>query len=96
MVATAQPAAPVFVYASLGAGNLTIGTCTVWLDPAFFLFGSTVADANGDAQVGYAIPNDVSLEGLAVTWQAASLVAGGPLFGFLELSNGVTTLLATR
>jgi hypothetical protein len=29
-------------------------------------------------------------------WQAAEVVAGGPLFGFLNLSNGIELLLATR
>lgn len=96
LVATTQPLAPMFLYASIGANNSTIGSCTIYLDTGFFLFSSTVADGSGNAQVGYAIPNDPSLECLDVTWQAASLVNGGPLFGLLELSNGVTTLLATN
>ncbi|MBL9076295.1 MAG: hypothetical protein JNL08_02250 [Planctomycetes bacterium] len=95
LVAT-QPAAPVFVYAALGADDIAFGACHVYVDAGFFLFGSTLADGNGDAQVGYAIPNDLALEGLEVTWQAAVAIAGAPLLGFLELSNGLTTTLGTR
>lgn len=90
---TTQPASPAFVFASLGGDNVLFSGCNVYVDAGFFLFGSTTADGAGFAQVPFPIPLDLSMDGLHVTWQAAAAINGAPFLGFLELSNGIETVL---
>lgn len=96
LTVTTQPAATAFVHASFGSDNVLFSGCNVYLDPNFFLIGSTTADGSGAAQLAFPLPPDLSLDGLHLTWQAAVTMSGGPFLGFLELSNGIETILACR
>jgi hypothetical protein len=90
-------AAPVLVYAALGPANTLLAPgCTLYLDGTAVLHQALVANASGGALSTFPIPPNPALEGTVLRWQAAEVVAGGPLFGFLNLSNGIELLLATR
>ena len=91
-----QPSATAFVHVAFGDDNVLFSGCNVYLDPNFFLIGSTTADGSGAAQLAFPLPPDLSLDGLHLTWQAAVTMSGGPFLGFLELSNGIETILACR
>ena len=91
------PSAAVGVFASFGAGNTLLAPgCVAYLADPIVPYGVFVADGSGLAVAPWAIVNDVSMEGLVIDWQAAELVTGGPLWGFLALSNGLEILIATR
>jgi len=93
----AHAGAPVVVYASLGSGNTVVAPgCTAWVTSQFVSHGSWVADGNGLVTAPLPIPNSLALEGTVIGWQAAEIVLGGPLFGFVALSNGVEILIAAR
>jgi hypothetical protein len=64
--------------------------CTLFIDPAnAIVHGTFGSDGQGIAQVPFAVPNDPSLEGVGLTFQAVELVTGGPLYGLGELSNAL-------
>ncbi|MBM3972888.1 MAG: hypothetical protein FJ301_02160 [Planctomycetes bacterium] len=89
--------APVVVFASLGADNAAVAPgCFRYVDAGFVMHGAYVANAGGQTVAPFAIPNALALDGTAVTWQAAQIVAAGPLLGFLALTNGVGIVVAAR
>lgn len=86
------------VLVSLQTGNTTLGNgCTLWLDASSAIaVGTFGANAQGVATVPFGVPNDVSLEGASVAFQAATLVSGGPLFGQIALSNGMRVRIGNQ
>lgn len=91
-----QPSATAFVHVAFGDDNVLFSGCNVYLVPTLYLVGSATADGSGLAQVPFPIPLDLSLDGLHLAWQAAMMGNGGPFLGFLELSNGIETILGCR
>jgi hypothetical protein len=89
------PSATIAMFASFGPipAEIVPG-CFVYLASPIS-YGVFFADAAGHAVAPFPIANDVSMNGLAIDWQAAEVVAAGPLWGFLELSNGLEILIST-
>lgn len=85
------PNGSIAMLVSILSGNTQLGNgCTLFLDvPSSVAHGSFGANAQGVATVPFGVPNDLSLEGASLTFQAAELVSGGPLYGQIELSNGL-------
>jgi hypothetical protein len=98
LTATAAPNAGVFVFTALGTASLPLAPgCTQYLDSASLVtHGLFVASAAGLAQIPAPIPAALALDGLPVSWQAAEVVTGGPVFGEFALSNGLQTILGCR
>lgn len=97
MHVTAAPSTPVVVLAALGADNSPVAPgCLRYVDSTFVAHGVYVTDGAGLATAPLPIPSTITLEGIVLDWQAIEAVAGGPLLGFLALSNGVEILVATR
>ncbi|MCU0867076.1 MAG: hypothetical protein MUC36_25110 [Planctomycetes bacterium] len=93
----ATPFAPVIVYGAAGAAaTLLAPGCTLYLDNPVVTHGVHTANAAGQVLSPLAIPNSPALEGTRLAWQAVEVTAGGPVFGFLALSNGIETLVAVR
>ena len=90
---TTTPGAALFLFYSFGGANVPIAPgCIQFLDlQSFGVFGYLVADGAGVAQAPVPIPDVPALDGLSLFWQAAQAVSGGPVFGFLTLSNGLQT-----
>ncbi|HLQ36604.1 MAG TPA: hypothetical protein VK348_02295 [Planctomycetota bacterium] len=87
----AHPGSGILVIDALAAVAIPLGPCTQYLGGSTITtWGFAITDANGTYTVPLAIPNDPSIEGLDVTWQAAELLTGGPLFGAFNLTNGIT------
>ncbi len=92
------PNATVFLFSSFGLANVTLAPgCTLYLDSATLTaFGwEVIADGLGAATFAAPVPSDPALHGLAVYWQAAEYVAGGPVFGSFAISNGLVTVLGS-
>ena len=92
------PSGSVAVLVSLLSGNTDLGNgCTLYLHtPSTFAVGSFGADGQGVAQMPFGVPNDASLEGAGLTFQAVELVPGGPLYGQLELSNAIRVRIGNQ
>ncbi|MFY9342189.1 MAG: hypothetical protein WAT39_06860 [Planctomycetota bacterium] len=89
--------APVFLFAALGPANLQVAPgCFQYVDGTYVTHGAYVANGSGLTTAPVPIPNTIALEGAVLDWQAAEAVVGGPLLGFLALSNGLEILVATR
>jgi hypothetical protein len=97
-IETAAPGASLAVLVSALPGNLDLGNgCRLWTDVATTLsLASATADGQGEARVGVPVPNDPSLEGADLNFQAVELVNGGPVFGAFELSNGLRVRLGNQ
>lgn len=90
------PNATVFLFASFGLANVTLAPgCTLYLDSATLEAYAFAALANGLGVSTFAapVPSNPALHGLAVYWQAAEYVAGGPVFGSFAITNGLVTVL---
>lgn len=97
LTTTGAANAPVVVFAATSAALVQVAPgCFQYIDAGFVTHGSYVADASGLATAPLPIPNSVGLEGAVLDWQAVEVVTGGPLLGFLALSNGLEILIATR
>ncbi|MCR9246743.1 MAG: hypothetical protein NXI31_17045 [bacterium] len=92
------PHAPGLLLVSLGADSIPLGNgCVQHLESTVLItHGFFAADPNGIALSPFPIPNDPVLEGLRLYWQAARIVAGGPMLGAASLSNGLELLLSCR
>lgn len=91
------PSAPVFVFAANGAQAAPVGLgCIQYVDSSFVMHGAYTADGAGFTSAPLPIPDTIALEGIVIAWQAAEAVPGGPLLGFLALSNGLEILIAAR
>lgn len=73
-------------YAPLDAG------CASLLGPSVLL-ANAVADGSGKASVTFQVPAVPSLLGLAFYNQWSVVSAGGPLFGLLDVSNGLEVVI---
>ena len=92
-----SPLAPVVLYAALGASNTQVAPgCFQYVDNTFVTHGAYVSDGAGLVSAPVPIPNVLALEGTVIAWQSVEVVLGGPLLGFLALSNGVEILIACR
>lgn len=75
---------------SMGSVNLTVGPCTVFVDPTSVVFTAAfVAGANGVATMPLPVPNEPALDGASIVVQAAEVQNGGAFQGQLDLSNGL-------
>jgi len=87
------PFQPSFLRFSLTPGSYVLGGCPHYLGPApgfAAAGGSAVADGTGLVVFPAPVPNDVTLEGLAVSLQSASRDPGnGPVRGNFDLSDGL-------
>jgi hypothetical protein len=93
----ATPLAPVIVFGAAGSATTLLAPgCTLYLDNPIVTHGAHTADASGQVLSPLAIPNTPALEGTRLDWQAVEVIAGGPVFGFLALSNAIETLIAVR
>lgn len=52
-----------------------------------------IANGLGVSTFAAPVPSNPALHGLAVYWQAAEYVAGGPVFGSFAITNGLVTVL---
>ena len=80
-----------FLLSTVPGSTLVAPGCTAWTGDVTSLLGPLVAVANpsGVASIGLAVPNDPSLEGLFLDFQAMNIVAGGAFLGSFNLSNGL-------
>ena len=85
------PGTGTLFFAALASGSTALpGGCMQWLDSgSLTTTGFATTAANGFALHPQPIPANASLEGLSVGWQAAQIVANGPLLGQFTLSNGL-------
>jgi hypothetical protein len=92
------PNSSVAVLVALQAGDIDLGNgCRLYLDLATAVpHGSFAADGQGVAQVPFPVPNDPSLEGASLAFQAVELVPGGPLYGQIELSHGLLVRIGNQ
>lgn len=75
-------------YTSFGAD------CASLLGPSVLL-ASVITDTTGAASVGFQVPGVPSLIGVPFYNQWAVLRTGGPVFGLLDLSNGLEVVLGS-
>ena len=88
------PSAAIAMFASFGPISAEIEPgCFIYLASAI-PYGVFIADGTGHAVAPFVISNDPSMNGLLIDWQAAEVVTAGPVFGFLELSNGLEIRLS--
>jgi len=70
------------------------GGCVLQINPATMVMSLPLkTDAAGRWALNFPLPDAHGLSGLELTAQAATFVAGGPLFGAAELSNGAALRL---
>jgi hypothetical protein len=86
-ISSAPPGAPIALGLSLGEGQLSSGTCTIWLDlsPASLLLpsgplGLMTTNASGLASLPIPIPNDPNLAGQYLFGQWIALDPQGPFW----------------
>ena len=91
----AAPGAGLALFASLGSDSVPVGPgCTQWLaSQSLATHGFYVTDGAGAASVPLPVPNNPSLEGVVLYWQAAQVAPAGAM---IPLSNGLATRIATR
>lgn len=73
-------------------GSTPVGSgCVAWTGDVGTLLGPLVAlaDAGGVASIPLPVPNDPSLEGMSLDFQALNIVPGGAFLGSFNLSNGL-------
>ncbi len=80
-----------FLLSTVPGATLLAPGCTAFTGDMFTLVGPvmTVADLSGAATIPLGVPNTPSLEGQSLDFQMLNLVAGGALFGGLNISNGL-------
>ncbi|MCB9880996.1 MAG: FG-GAP repeat protein [Planctomycetes bacterium] len=85
----------------LGVGRLNLALDGLGMIGCKYLLGQSIVtstrplDGNGIADVTYTVPNDVTLAGVKVTFQALCLDVGGNAFN-LTTSNGTEIVHGTR
>jgi hypothetical protein len=86
-----SPTAAMVLFVSEDFAAIPIApACTQYLDNgSLFAVNLVFAGPAGLANVPAPVPNNPPLIGLALYWQAAQLVAGGPVLGLATLSNGL-------
>jgi hypothetical protein len=91
----ATPNTGAFAFFSTGTASLPLGGgCVQYLDAAGLgTYGFVLTNAGGSASLPLAIPP--GLLPMDLHWQVATLAAGGPLFGQLNLTNGLTVRVAS-
>ncbi len=91
LMVAGTPLSGTFVFASPGTASIPLGSgCTQYLDnQGLVTHGFYMTGVTGLALVPLPIPNNPALEGLALHWQAAQLVNGGPIGGVLHVGNGL-------
>jgi len=88
--ASSQPGSIAVLYYGTTGVPTSTGLCTLWTGASARRIGRTSTDGLGRAFFPAPIPNDLSLEGLEVDFQAVVVSAvGSPSFGVLELSDGL-------
>jgi len=94
---TSTPTAGILLFHALGAASSPIGPgCVQYLDSSTTLHSFVLTNGAGLASVAVPVPNLLALDGLAISWQAAQLVTGGPVRGQLTLSNGLEITVGCR
>ncbi|MFY9345845.1 MAG: hypothetical protein WAT39_25360 [Planctomycetota bacterium] len=78
----------VFGFAGLAANVPLGGGCTLFLDQAQSI-ATHLVQANGSGLATFALPIPAALSPTDVACQAFEVVAGGPVLGFLAVSNGL-------
>lgn len=90
-----QPSSLNVLWISILPGSTSLGGgCTQWFggalgDASNWLWASTTSDGSGVASYALPIPNDPGLEGIDLIFQGAGANPGGPLFGSVDLTNGL-------
>jgi hypothetical protein len=90
-----SPNTGVLLFASFGTTNVLLAPgCTQWIDSATLqTFGFVLTDPSGNVSVPLAIPS--GLPPITIAFQAASIVASGPVLGSFNLSNGLAVRVGT-
>jgi hypothetical protein len=94
----ATPGGLLLVAASLETTATVLAPgCTQWIGgPTLTTHAAVVADGAGIATTPFPLPSDLALDGVTVRWQAAELVASGPVFGSFQLTNAIATRFGCR
>jgi hypothetical protein len=90
-----SPNTGVLLFASFGTANAAIAPgCTQWIDSSSLTtVGFVLTDPTGNVSVPLAIPP--GLPPITIDFQAASIVASGPVLGSFNLSNGLAVRVGT-
>ena len=80
-----------FLLSTVQGSTLVGPGCTAWTGDVSSLLGPLVAqaDASGVASIPLAVPNDPSLEGVTLDFQALNITVGGAFLNSFNLSNGL-------
>lgn len=85
-----QPGGVTTMFLGATSSNLNLGSgCTLFVNSPILVVGPLVADPSGVANLAVPIPADVAFEGIELFFQGIESFAGGPLFGALNLTNGL-------
>jgi hypothetical protein len=88
---TATPGANMILFAAANQANAPIGNgCTRYLDnQSMVTLGVSTMGVTGINVFHLNVPNNTALEGLELSFQGATVQAGGPVFGTFALTNGL-------
>ena len=80
-----------FLLSTVPGSTLVGPGCTAWTGDVTTLLGPLVvlSDSGGVASIPLPVPNDPSLEGMSLDFQAVNIVAGGAFLSSFNLSNGL-------
>ncbi len=82
---------------SLLPANISLGACTVYIDPAQVLLTTSItADGSGVATLPMPVPNTPFLDGGSFAAQAAEMQVGGVFNGQFDFSSGLKVKIGIR